>query len=567
MALQQPKSILKDKPIAPSMDFSFLKKEGIEEIQRISGRIWTDYNEHDPGVTILENLCYALTELGYKTHFSIQDLFFKKTDENDQDFLKTFYGPKEILPPSPSTILDFRRLLIDNITAIKNIWIIPKKQSVIGTRINGLYEVLVLVDESNKDKDRIEVDVQSILQSNRNLGEDFEEIKILDFEPIHFSASVSISPDAIGESIYAEILTKIQESFSPIIPLYSEDEMLDMGFDYEYLHDHPPVQNGYVIEEDLLNSELHHVNKLFKSNLIRIISEIDGVEEVFDFALFIKGVQVQSEIIQLDEYKIPNLETEKIISEQTISLVAGDITYNPDREVVRYTFDIEKSRSSVKHKRYIDKNINEINSNLEKEEIETYYSIQNSFPRTYGITDFGIQGKVSSERKAQVNQLRSYLFFFEQIMANYLSQLANVDKLFSTKKDLEHTYFYQHLTHVNGYKDIIKSYNGTGNIPLDKINSKFDRADERRNKLLDHMLARFGEEFLLEAYNAIHRESSSIAKTNFLDQSIKAKNTFLNNYLEISSNKAKGFDYSSDYLETENVSGIEKKISLLFNFD
>ena len=41
-----------------------LREMGIEEIQKLSGKIWTDFNLHDPGVTILEQLCYALTDLG-----------------------------------------------------------------------------------------------------------------------------------------------------------------------------------------------------------------------------------------------------------------------------------------------------------------------------------------------------------------------------------------------------------------------------------------------------------------------------------------------------------------------
>jgi len=279
--------------------------------------------------------------------------------------------------------------------------------------------------------------------------------------------------------------------------------------------------------------------------------------------LIVGGERISTEIIQLDDYKVPLLDVEKIIDESQIQLIAGDISYNADPDVIKYTYEIEKNRNALKHKRYTEKPTEEISTKKSKEEIEEYISIQNSFPKTYGITDFGIEGKVSDQRNAQVKQLRSYLYFFEQIMANYLSQLANVDKLFSTQENLDHTYFFQQIPFLNGFKDIIGDEN---TIPLQEINQKFDKTKERRNRFLDHMLARFGEEFLLEAYNAIHRESSAIAKSNFLDENIKAKIKFLNNYLEISRNKAKGFNYLEDHNETENVSGLEKKIALLFNF-
>ena len=42
------------------LDFEKLRKEGIEYIAQLSGKIWTDHNIHDPGITILEMLCFKL---------------------------------------------------------------------------------------------------------------------------------------------------------------------------------------------------------------------------------------------------------------------------------------------------------------------------------------------------------------------------------------------------------------------------------------------------------------------------------------------------------------------------
>lgn len=565
MAIQEPKIIVKGLKHPKSMDFNALKKEGVDEVQRLSGRIWTDYNEHDPGVTILENLCFALTELGYKTNFEIKDLFFKQSDNDDKQFLKTFYAPEEILPPAPTTELDFRKLVIDHVKGVKNVWINPKKQSQVGTRINGLYEVLILVDETIENPNLILNEVQKLLNAYRNLGEDFDVYRLLDFEDIHFEANIAVSTDAIGESVYANILSTIQSLFSPTIPFYSEEEVIARPDGNEIIHNHPPVKNGYVLDEDLLQSELKNISKLYTSKVIKAITEIEGVDEVYDFVFYVNGEKNSSEIIQLEDYKVPTLNVDKILDEDLVNLYAGEIEYSPDINVVKYTFEIEKNRKALKHKRYNEKPTEEIVSTTKKEDISEYISIQNSFPRSYGITDYGLEGKISNSRMAQVKQLRSYLYFFEQLMANYLNQLANVDKLFSTDEDMSNTYFFKHLNYVNGYQDIFNT-NGSTALPLEEINEKFDNALERRNRILDHMLARFGEEFLLEAYNAIHRESSSLAKGHFVDENIKAKIKYLNNYIDISRNKAKGFNYKKSYNEEGNVSGLKKKISLLFNF-
>ena len=56
------------------LDFDFLRKTGIDYIQALSSKLWTDYNSHDPGITILEILCYALTDLGQRINLPLEDL-------------------------------------------------------------------------------------------------------------------------------------------------------------------------------------------------------------------------------------------------------------------------------------------------------------------------------------------------------------------------------------------------------------------------------------------------------------------------------------------------------------
>src|ERR1041384_622279 len=99
------------------LDFNFLRKEGISHIQRLAGRIWTDHNVHDPGVTILDQLCYAITDLSYRINFDIKDLIA----EEDGNPYKGLYSPAEILTVNPVTILDIRKVIID-VEGVKNAW-------------------------------------------------------------------------------------------------------------------------------------------------------------------------------------------------------------------------------------------------------------------------------------------------------------------------------------------------------------------------------------------------------------------------------------------------------------
>src|SRR5690606_36191728 len=96
-------------PAIPShLDFDMLREAGLTHIANFSGNIWTDHNTHDPGITILEVLCYALMDLGYRTNLKTDDLLALKTHEGQKE--DNFFTPAEMLTCNPLTILDYRKL-------------------------------------------------------------------------------------------------------------------------------------------------------------------------------------------------------------------------------------------------------------------------------------------------------------------------------------------------------------------------------------------------------------------------------------------------------------------------
>ena len=88
------KSILKNKPLKKTMDYDFLRSKGIEFITELSGRLWTDHNSHDPGITFMEMICYALTDLSYRTNFPVKDLMALSEDE-EQAWATKYTDPKD----------------------------------------------------------------------------------------------------------------------------------------------------------------------------------------------------------------------------------------------------------------------------------------------------------------------------------------------------------------------------------------------------------------------------------------------------------------------------------------
>src|SRR3954466_4130119 len=103
-------TIPKEPNSEPALNHELLYAAGLGHVQRLASNSWTDYNVHDPGVTILELLSYALTDLGYRATFPIADLLASDSD-NIAKMADQFFTARRILPNRTLTLLDYRKLL------------------------------------------------------------------------------------------------------------------------------------------------------------------------------------------------------------------------------------------------------------------------------------------------------------------------------------------------------------------------------------------------------------------------------------------------------------------------
>lgn len=113
---------ISDKPQLPgSSDYAYLRSKGLEYIEKLGSRLWTDYNIHDPGITLLELLSYAISDLGYRTSIDTKDLLTAAPGVTMSPAMQTFFTARNIMTVSPLTQNDYRKLLID-IDGIRNGW-------------------------------------------------------------------------------------------------------------------------------------------------------------------------------------------------------------------------------------------------------------------------------------------------------------------------------------------------------------------------------------------------------------------------------------------------------------
>src|SRR5215813_2667193 len=194
------------------LNYYDLRKEGIALLQQLGGIEWTDYNIHDPGVTILEHLCFALTELGYKTN----EDGVAWANKNNSD--STFFPPANILSTHPATITDFRKLVLDEFRdKIDNVWIEPEQGD---WQAYGFYKVIVQLDAdlyydpTSANYETIGQDILSFLNKNRNVAEFFIEVKILTPLLIGIDAVIELDADADESIVAAQIDFALEKIFS-----------------------------------------------------------------------------------------------------------------------------------------------------------------------------------------------------------------------------------------------------------------------------------------------------------------------------------------------------------------
>ena len=118
----------------------------------------------------------------------------------------------KIFSSAPLNLVDFRKIIIQQIPNVKNAWIEPVEENQFG--FNGIYNVLIQCDEEIGDDklNDIKSEVHQLLMQNRSLCTDFQEIRILQKDILSISAQISLDSFVLGESVLAEVYQKIERT-------------------------------------------------------------------------------------------------------------------------------------------------------------------------------------------------------------------------------------------------------------------------------------------------------------------------------------------------------------------
>lgn len=572
------------------LDYEFLRRKGQEYIEQLASDIWTDYNEHDPGITILEMLAYALTDLGARIEMPLENLLAPE-DGATGKIEEQFFSASEILPSNPVSESDFRKLFID-IEGVKNCWLKPFEKTVhVDCKndklsynpgnfkythpdfkkqfdLKGLYLVIVDYDDAAEEKctceeteetnhEEIDSEIRKRFHANRNLCEDLVSISKVENHPVKVCAHIEVEPDSDEELVHAKVLNTIDNYFSPSLKFYSLKQMFDRGYTADEIFEGPFLTSGFLDPKELEAAKLREEVRL--SDLMKLIMEVEGVKVIRDISIddCSEGTEeTDNWVICIDEGKKP-CRCEK----STFSYFKGVLPVNVNlKKVEKYRKEIVQAEKDAQEQAKYNMEIEIPNGDfLGTSETTT---IQNDFPETYGIGRVGLPPRADTARKAKAKQLKGYLLFFDQILANYFTHLSKVKDLLSVNGHLSKTYFAQAVKDIKDFDSVSPEYLDDPEELTQKLFSDLDDNVERRNKLLDHLIARFSENF--SDYAFLMKQLYG----NYADQAVlDSKEKFLSDYNITSRQRGSAFNFynqeENDLWNTGNVSGVQKRIARL----
>jgi hypothetical protein len=431
--------------------------------------------------------------------------------------------------------------------------------------------------------------IEKFLNENRNLCEDFLSIKIVRYQEIALEGEIGISLDSDPHLLLAQALYDIQQFLNPSIRFYTLKELLKEKLSPEEIFEGPLLKHGFIKNDNL--KAFRQCKTIFVSDILNLfissnpekITYVTGFKlaNYFENELIGKADSNYLTLFDADNY-IPAIGIKK----SKIHCKKGEVYQEIDWNKVETLFN-EKCKAGEP-----DKSTG-IESRLEapvgRDRKTSHYStVQQDFPPTYGIGWSGLPENSTDERKALARQFKGYLLFFDQLFANFLAQLSNVKNILSIDGTVAQTYFEQAVYEVPDAIFLLKEFVGDKSDLSDKsalaiawrlfkenpansyiktiheINEDETTFTDRRNRFLDHLMARFGEQFT--DYSLLMYASSN---QQFTDELIADKVAFLKELPTLGSQRAKSFT-SKDVAavwDTENVSGLEKRVSRMLGFN
>ncbi|WP_341366051.1 hypothetical protein [Yoonia sp. BS5-3] len=210
---------MKEDQPPPPLSFDALRAKAIAAAQDASGKIWTDYNLHDPGVTLLEQTAFALSELAYQGDHAPRDLLTTAQGIFDPGSLALF-AADAVLPGRPVTLTDLASCL-SALDQLERVFVSegPNK---------GMVDLMIIPHDTvdpnaprNRDlpswnKTALDA-VRARFEENRLLCTAINKVEMATPIPVALHGSLAIDTLALPERVIANAIHRIGLAFKGLL--------------------------------------------------------------------------------------------------------------------------------------------------------------------------------------------------------------------------------------------------------------------------------------------------------------------------------------------------------------
>ena len=398
--------------------------------------------------------------------------------------------------------------------------------------------------------------IRRYLDTWRNLSEVPARIAVVRQQEIAVRARIEMNTAIDLELLVAKIFAAIDLKLSPPSQLNTLSELINLGLDATDIYQGPLLRHGFLQASSQDNDHATVAEEIYTSDILRIIMRQRGGDE--------SDISRRETISGRDILAVSNLTLSNYVNNRLITKNARDCLrlvevqrYRPRLSVAKSRLvlvrdDIEIPYDLLRVEELFQVMQNERNSAVINEiptviwpvqrgedlPIDDYVPFQNELPRIYGVGEAALPDDAGTERKAQVLQTKGYLSLAEQFLADSTALLANINRFFSAAPDEDQSYFTKPVYELPGIQKLIKQFPAGGDWAAfiadpDNPYSQALRAGiedetiliDRRNRMLDHLLARHGVQMLAWAQE-LHRlayqelKNAGLSTTDFQTQLI-----------------------------------------------
>ena len=204
--------------------FDNLQKNALETIRELSGQLWTDHAPHDPGITTLDILNYALSELDYQMSFPLEQYLTGSNNRfNPEDY--GLFSPERVSGMAPVTPKDYRDHFLDQLDNtdylmnLSDLQIHPYRSN--DQICHGWFDLFIELssfiseDQHKQEEKKIKEKIEELYHANRNLGEALHAIHFVRRKPLLLIGNIDIDGSISPEKTLIAIYTEAIQLFAP----------------------------------------------------------------------------------------------------------------------------------------------------------------------------------------------------------------------------------------------------------------------------------------------------------------------------------------------------------------